>query len=68
MRFLVQTLISQPNTNQIKPGSKSKLAHCKLKRITILEIKNLVFMLCSIRQNHFIMQWNDPRAKVFDRK
>ena len=36
--------------NQASYGSKSKLAHCKSKTIALLEIKDLVFMLRSIKQ------------------
>ena len=56
--FLVQTLISQPNVNQIKrfmDQNLSWLVNCKLKTGPILEIKDLLFMLRSIKQRAFLM-------------
>ena len=56
-KFLVQTLISQSNVSAkfralwIEIYRKS--AHCESKTIPILEIKDLAFMLCSIKQGAF---------------
>ena len=54
MKVLVQTLISQCKyINQIKGSVDQylgKLTHCESKTIEILEIKDFIFMLHSIKQ------------------
>ena len=47
----VQTLISLLNINQIRRFMDQNLwlAHCKLKTISVLDIKDLIFMLSSIK-------------------
>ena len=54
-KFSVQTLISQPNMNQIKCFIDHDLSWLTVnqKQIPILEIKDLVFMLRSIKQRAF---------------
>ena len=52
--FFVQTLISQLNVSaKLRIKICSELAHCELKTIPILEIKDLVFMLRSNKQRGF---------------
>ena len=55
MKVLVQTLISQCNIlTKLKAlyldQYLGKLTHCESKTIVILEIKDLIFMLHSIKQ------------------
>ena len=54
MKVLIQTLISQCKyINQIKgfvDQYLGKLTHCESKTIVILEIKDFIFMLHSIKQ------------------
>ena len=55
-RFGVKSCVLKICENLPKTGfyvSESKLAQCKYKILPILEIKDLVFMLCSIKQSWF---------------
>ena len=56
-KFLVQTLVSQPNVSAklraLWIKICSKFANCESKTIPILEIEDLAFMLRSIKQRAF---------------